>query len=65
MLKKLNFSASFGYWKVLKSVNHRYIQTPELYFVLVERMLGNLPKKAQRLLSKLFLPRHAVVVAVK
>jgi len=65
MLKKLNFSASFGYWKVLKGVNHRYIQTPELYFVLVERMLGNLPKKAQRLLSKLFLPRHAVVVAVK
>lgn len=64
-LKRLNFSSCYGYWRIFKGINKKYILTPPGYFKFAERLLERLPKKPNRLLSKLFLPRQIVIIARK
>jgi len=65
IIRKLNFATWDGFWRINKKLNKKQIKIPFYYFKITEAMLRGLPKKPQRLLSRLFLPLQLLMIATK
>ncbi len=65
ILKKVNFTSWDGFWRINNKLNNEYLRIPFSYFRFAEAMLKGLPKKPQRMISRLFLPLKVFMVAVK
>jgi SAM-dependent methyltransferase len=65
ILERLSFTSWDGFWRINRNLNKKYIKIPSCYFKTVEDMLGGLPKKPRRFLSRFFLPLQLCIRAVK
>jgi len=65
ILKKVNFTSWYGFWRINNKLNKKYLKTPFSYFKIAEAMLKGLPRKPQRKVSRLFLPLKVFMIAVK
>lgn len=61
IVKVFNYRKCMGYWRVIEN----YVKIPILYFKVVELLIGGLPNKLRRIISRLLIPRQIVFISIK
>jgi len=61
VLKRLKYSSWFGY----KWTKRNLVKKPFAYFVVIERILGLLPKRLKKIVSRGLFSRYITMVAIK